>query len=131
VWLLNFPGPEFRFGVGLFLVGRPDRIARLGKLLGDALDLRGDAVRVPCAVAGRRGSDSRAAALAQEEDLLVGSSPNASACSRTSDSTSESGTSIPSWSAAASSTSSRPTEARRLSTQPLEEIVGGLPVIAR
>src|SRR6478735_5974522 len=49
MWLLNFPfltvrRPEFRLGRLLFLVGRPNLLARIGNLARDALHLGGDAV---------------------------------------------------------------------------------------
>src|SRR3954447_12893288 len=43
-WLLTFGGPEFRLGLLRFLVGRPNRVARLGELLRDALHLGDDAI---------------------------------------------------------------------------------------
>src|SRR5205085_212239 len=42
--LLATGGPQFRLGLGSFLVRGPDRLARLFLLEGDALDLRGDPV---------------------------------------------------------------------------------------
>src|SRR6476646_9372075 len=42
--LLTAGGPEFRVGRLLFLFGSPERVARLGELARDPLDLRGDAV---------------------------------------------------------------------------------------
>src|SRR3954451_10334256 len=49
MWLLNFPfltvrRPEFRLGRLLFLVGRPNLLARIGNFARDALHLGGDAV---------------------------------------------------------------------------------------
>src|SRR6267142_2095242 len=43
-WLLAAGGPKFRFGRGLFLVGRPDPLARLVLLDRDRLHLRRDPV---------------------------------------------------------------------------------------
>src|SRR5205823_12993502 len=41
---LTAGGPEFRLGLLLFLVGRPNLLARVGELSRDSLDLGGDAV---------------------------------------------------------------------------------------
>src|SRR6476646_102816 len=42
--LLTAGGPEFRVGRLLFLVGSPERFARLGELARNPLDLRADAI---------------------------------------------------------------------------------------
>src|SRR5437879_73280 len=42
--LLTAGGPEFRIGGLLFLFGSPERLARLGELARDPLDLGGDTV---------------------------------------------------------------------------------------
>src|SRR6266496_6716036 len=68
--LLTAGGPEFRLGRLLLLVGRPDRLARLGQLVRDALHLGRDPVEgVPQAhVLAER---FEAAGLAQPSQRLV------------------------------------------------------------
>src|SRR5262249_52009087 len=64
-------GPEFRLGLLLFLVGRPNRLARVGELAGDPLHLAGDPVErvAQSAVLAQR---LEATALAEAEQRLVG-----------------------------------------------------------
>src|SRR5579884_2908675 len=70
-WLLTAGGPEFRLCLWLFLVGRPDRLARLREVLRDALHLGDDAVEC-VAQAHVLAQRLEAAALAQPLERLVG-----------------------------------------------------------
>ena len=64
-------GPKFRLGRGILLVGRPDRVARLGLREGDPLDLGGDPVE-RLAQAQVLAERLEAAALAQRHEHLLG-----------------------------------------------------------
>jgi len=118
-------GPEFRFGVGLSLSGVQIASRASASSLGMALDLRGDAVE--CLAQSQVVAQRLEAAALAQRGLLVGVGRRTPLLPRAqSDSTSESGTSIPSGSAQRRARARRRRSASP-STQPLEEIVGGLP----
>ena len=127
-------GPQLRLGLGLFLVGRPDRLARLAPARAGSASPRRRPGRAPRAGAGPRAGPRAGRGCHSSSITSSASSPAASACSRTSAFTSSSETSIPSLSATASSTSSRATDsaasscidARQLLGRPAGELQVGL-----